>query len=509
MRQLFVLLKYGLSTGYRRRGGRSGRLPSSIVTIVASLLIGLPLASMFFEVFKILSSVTIGSYDLSSLLVFQWTFLSGLLFLASFVPSLISSFSRNEEIQLLLTFPVKRWTIVAYQMILTLSLQPFAVVMYLFVFPAYVVARGGNLFLGILVAFLFVLLMLSVSVLLSCVFGFFVSRPVARRFTVVSLIASVVLFFLATQFLPNYARSLLTRDPTALSSAILKFMHPLNVFAWPIKAMDEPIYALFMLILSFSLSLLSSPLAEKLSFEQVSFIGRHKTAIFKGGKMFWKDARLMARSEQGLFMLVYPIAFAVLFGLSLKSPVPALVISLVLSGMYAAYNSAMLTKQELSVWPLPLVFPLRDVDILLPKLFVPSLIYWALFSALLVFFKFWFSMPAVVFLFVPMVLVTFVFSSTLGMFFYLRQSSKVELSNPSRVLNFTKTMIIQGLLLVIALVHLLPLLPSVQLALLEFLKIRSVVSLILHGAPAGCDLALIFFSKKLFARVKELFRGIE
>jgi ABC-2 type transport system permease protein len=509
MRQLFVLLKYGLSTNYRRRSGRSGRLPSSVVTIAASLLIGLPLGSIFFQVFKVISSFRIDSCDPSTLLMLQWTSLNGLLFLASFVPSLINSFSRNEEIHLLLTFPVKRWTIVAYQMILTLSLQPFAVMMYLFVFPAYVVTHGRNLFLGLIVAFLFVLFMLSFSVLLSCIFGLFMSRSVARRITTISLIASVTLFFLATQFLPNYAQGLFTQDPAVLSSTLLKFMHPLNIFAWPIRALDEPIYGLLMLILVFSLSLLSSPVAERLSFEQVSFVGRSKTAGFKGGKMFWKDVKLMVRSEQGLFTLIYPAAFAVLFGLSLRSPVPALVISLVLSGTYVAYNSAMLTKQELSVWPLPLVFPLRNVDILLPKLFVPSLIYWALFSALLVFFKFWFSMSTVVFLLVPMVFVMFVFASTLGMFFYLRQASKVDLSNPSRVLNLTKTMIIQGLLLVIALVHLLPLLPSVQLALLDFIKIRSIVSLILYGAPAGCALALIFFSKRLFARVKGLFQGIE
>jgi len=180
MSQLFVLLKYGLSTNYRRRSGRSGRLPSSIVTIAASLLIGLPLGSIFFQVFKVISSFRIDYCDPSTLLMLQWTLLNGLLFLASFVPSLINSFSRNEEIHLLLTFPMKRWTIVAYQMILTLSLQPFAVMMYLFVFPAYVVTHGGNLFLGLIVAFLFVLFMLSFSVLLSCIFGF-VHEQVCRE----------------------------------------------------------------------------------------------------------------------------------------------------------------------------------------------------------------------------------------------------------------------------------------------------------------------------------------
>ncbi|WP_448536532.1 hypothetical protein [Pseudothermotoga sp.] len=509
MRQLFLLLKYGLWTNYRQRSGRAQRLPGFLVTIAASFMIGLPLGSIFFETFKILSSVTINSHDLSALLILQWTLLNGFLFLTSFVPSLINSFSRNEEIQLLLTFPMRRWTIVAYQMILTLSMQSFPVVMYLFVFPAYAVARGENLFLGLIVAFLFVLLMLSISVLLSCVFGLLLSKSVARRVTVVGLIATVVLFFLATQFLPNYVQVLLTRDPGTLSATLVKLTHPLNIFAWPIKALDEPVYSLLMLAFCLLLILLSSPVAEKLSFEQTSSTGRARNKAFNGGRMFWKDFKLMTRSEQGLFTLVYPVIFAVLFGLSLKSPIPALLISLMLSGTYVAYNSAMLTKQELAVWPLPLVFPLRDVDILLPKLFVPSFIYWGLFSALLLFFKFWFSMSAAAFLLVPTVFVTFVFSSTLGMFFYLKQPSKAEPSNPSRVLNTTKVLIVQGLLLLTSLVYILPVLPSLQLALLEFLKIRTIVSFIVYMGPLGCALTLAFFSKKLFNRAKELFQRVE
>lgn len=477
--------------------------------IAASFMIGFPLGSIFLEMFKTLSSVTMASHTLSTLLALQWTLLNGFLFLTSFVPSLINSFSRNEEIQLLLTFPLRRWTIVVYQMVLTLSLQSFSVVMYLFVFPAYAVARGKNLLLGLLVAFLFVLLMLSISVLLSCVFGLFLSRSVARRITVVGLIATVVTFFLATQFLPNYIRTLLARDPAVLSAVLVKLMHPLNVFAWPIKALDEPVYSLLMLALCLLLASLSSPVAEKLSFEQTSSTRKARNKGFNGGKMFWKDFKLVLRSEQSLFTLVYPVIFAVLFGLSFKSPTPAIVISLVLSGTYVAYNSAMLTKQELAVWPLPAVLPLRDTDILLPKLFVPSFMYWSLFSALLVFFKFWFSMSAAAFLLVPVVFVTFVFSSAQGMFFYLQQPSKADPSNPSRVLSTTKALIVQGLLLLTSLVYILPVLPSLQLALLEFLKVQTIVSFIVYMGPVGCALTLAFFSKKLFTRAKELFQRIE
>lgn len=456
--------------------------------------------------FRVLSSVRIGSHDLSALLIAQWSLLNGLLFLVSFVPSLVNSFARNEEIQLLLSFPIKRRIIVLYQMILTLSVQPFPVVMYLFVFPSYVLASGGNIVLGVISALLFIFLMLSISVLLSSILGLFVGRSVARRITAVGLVITVTLFLLATQFLPSYVQSLVERDPSMLSQGLDRLMHPFNIFSWPVRAIDEPVYALLMLILTLLIVFSSSPIAEKLSFEQVSLARKSKVATFGRGGMIWKDVKLMLRSEQGIFMLLYPLAFGILFGLSLRSFVPAMMISLMLGGSYVAYNSAMLTKQELSIWPLPLVYPVPVKRLLLPKLFAPPTIYSGLFTAMLVFFKVWFSLPSAVLLLVPMMFVTFVFTAALGMFFYLKEPSKAGLSNPSRVLNTTKVLAVQGLTLLTTAAWLLP----VQLSLRSTTALKgSTILFMAYATTLACALLLVFLSRKLFARVKQLFEQIE
>ncbi|MGB9790164.1 MAG: hypothetical protein ACPLTP_05990 [Thermotoga caldifontis] len=509
MRQLLVLLKYGLGARYSRRDGGTRRSFGFVALVVSSFIIGFPLGSLFFELFKVLSAVRISTYTLSTLLMVQWSILSGLLFLISFVPSLINSFARNDEIQFLLTFPIERWAIVAYQMVLTLALQPLTVVMYLFVFPAYVVACGGNLFYGFLVAILFVFLMLSLSFLLSCVFGLFLERSQARRISTAGLIVTIVLFFLAMQFLPNYARNLVNQNISFLSHALTKFMHPLNIFAWPVRALNEPFYLLIMLIVCPTLFLLSVPVAEKLSFEQKVSFRSSRRIWFGAGKVFWKDLKILARNEQSLFTLLYPVAFGVLFGVSFRNFVPAMMLFTTLSGSYVAYNSAMLTKQELSVWPLPVLLPVKESNLLLPKLIVPSSIYLALFSAMLVFFKFWFSLPSTIFLLVPVMSTVFLFSSTLGMLFYLKQPFRSDPSNPSRVLTSTRVLTIQGIVLLLSLICLMPFQTSVRSALVEIVGVQNVAFLIFYGVPFGCAVLLAIFSKRLFNRVKQLFQEIE
>lgn len=506
MRQLLTLLKYALKTS-ARSSGKVRRFPNFVFMLAASLAFGLPIASMFFEVFKILSDFPVGKYDLSTLLAAQWSLVSGFLFLASFTPSLVNSFVRNEELQLLLTLPIKRWAIVSYQMFLTLILQPLPIVLYVFVLPAYALSHGKNFLLGLVSAVFFTLMLLSLSVIFSCFAGLFLNRSTAKRLTVVSLIVTVVLFLVVSQFLPSYAKNLLKSDVQSLTLSLSYLTHPLNPFAWPIRAIDEPLYLIFMLLLSFSFLLVAMLLSERLTFEQESPTRGRIT--LSGGGMFWKDFKLLFRNEQSLFTLIYPAAFGILFAIATRSFVPALLMVMIISGTYVSYNSAALMKQELSCWPLPATFPVDELHLLIPKLFVPSIVYGAIFSGLFVFFQIWFSLPLSTYVFLPFVFILYGFASILGTFFYLKQPTRGEPTNPSRILSPTKILTIQGIILLTSFACLLPISGSFQLLLRETFKSSFIAMFLTYALPVVSSVVMMVLMRKLFKRIEDLLQQIE
>lgn len=508
MRQLLILLKYGLKTS-TRFSGKVRRFPNIVFMIVASLAFGLPIASMFFEMFKVLSNFPVGKYDLSTLLAAQWSLVSGLLFLASFTPSLVNSFVRNEELQLLLTFPIKRWTIVSYQMFLTLILQPLPIVLYVFVLPAYALSHGKNLFLGLMGAILFTLMLLSLSIIFSCLAGLILNRSTAKRLTVVSLVVTVVLFLMVSQFLPSYAKNLLNNDISSLNFSLRSLIHPLNPFGWPVRAIDEPSYMVFMLLFIFLFSFTAMLVSERLTFEQEGFTKTVKRTAISGGGMFWKDIKLFLRNEQSLFTLIYPVAFGIPFAIATRSFVPALLVVTIISGTYVSYSSAMLMKQELSCWPLPATFPVSELHLFMPKLFIPSIIYGTIFLGLLVFFQIWFSLPLSVYVFLPFVFILYGFASILGTFFYLKQPSRGEPTNPSRILSPTKVLTIQGIILLTSSACLLPISGLFQPLLREVFKSPFLVTVLTYALPVVSSVVMIVLMRKVFKRIEDLLRQIE
>lgn len=501
-------MKYGLKTS-NRLSGKVRRFPSIVFIIVASLAFGLPIASMFFEMFKILSDFPVGKYDLSTLLAAQWSLVSGLLFLASFTPSLVSSFVRNEELQLLLTLPIKRWVIVSYQMFLTLILQPLPIVLYAFVLPTYALSHGKNLLLGLLSAVLFTLMLLSLSVIFSCFAGLFLNRSTAKRLTVVSLVATVILFLMVSQFLPSYAKNLLNSDISSLNFSLGCLIHPLNPFGWPVRAIDEPSYMIFMLLFIFLFSFAAMLVSERLTFEQEGLTKTVRRTTTSGGGMFWKDFKLFFRSEQSLFTLIYPVAFGIPFSIATRSFVPALLMVTIISGTYVSYNSAALMKQELSCWPLPATFPVSELHLLVPKLFVPSIIYGTIFLGLLVFFQIWFSLPPFTYVFLPFVFILYSFASILGTFFYLKQPSRGEPANPSRILSPTKVLTIQGIILLTSFTCLLPISGSLQPLLRGIFKSSLTATVLTHTLPVVSSAVMIVLMRKLFKRIEDLLKRIE
>ncbi|MFN3283126.1 MAG: hypothetical protein ACK40Q_02685 [Pseudothermotoga sp.] len=512
MRELIVLLKYGLagSTNSLRksRDKKKRSISTLFFPIIAVGVYGLPLGFLFTDFFKAVKDITVGETNLAALFVASWSVLMAGMFILSFVPSLVNSFVKNEEIQLLLAMPVRRSMIMLYQAVLTLILQSFAVVMYLFIVPAYAIATGKNLFMSILTSFLMCFVLFLVSICLAALLGIWMERSTARRMNILSLLLTVILFLIIIQSLPNMGNTS-TGVQSILTQTGVKVFSKFNPLIWPILALDNFLYVIPLFLTGLVLWFISLRISEKIAFEN-----REKTHTMKREKtvarssVFSKDLRLLLRYEQGIFMLIYPVAVSLIFAFTTKSFVSPLFISIIVSTMYVSMSSAMLIKQEFVAWPLAKIMPLTSSQILMPKMIIPASLYSFILIILVLFLKVYFALSWAFYSVVPIVFVMYVFASILGIHFFMKEKQRGMISNPSKVLNTPHVFTVEGIVLATTFGSVLPLtmyLYNRHLLLVIFKK-EIFVGLIGIGLPISLTFILIFLIRKYF---KQLFSIID
>lgn len=270
MRELMILLKYGLSgstSSLRKSRGKKKRSISTLfIPVIAVSVYGLPIGFLFTDLFKVVKNVAVGDTNLATLLVSGWSVLMSGMFILSFVPGLVNSFVRNEEIQLLLTMPLRRSTIVLYQAVITLMLQSFTVVMYIFVLPAYAIATGKSLLVSVLAGFTMFFMLFLVSVCLATLVGVWMQRSTARRMNILSLLLAVILFLVITQSLPNMARAG-TGAQSALIQTGLKVFYKFNPLIWPVLVLDNFFYVIPLSTMVLALWFVSLKISGRIAFE--------------------------------------------------------------------------------------------------------------------------------------------------------------------------------------------------------------------------------------------------
>lgn len=512
MKDLLTLLKYGLrSPVISSKKTNRKRISNLFFPVLAVGVYGIPLSMLFYETFKSIAQIHVGRHDLASIIVVQWSALMAVMFVVSFFPSLVSTFVKNDEIRLLLTMPIRRSTIVLYQAVLTLVTQSIVVVMYLFVVPSYALGTGKNFILAVISSVLMCLVLLFLSILLASVFGLWMSRSTARKMNILSLILTVAIFVLVTQLLPNLA----TRTNTTLSGLIRigeRLLSPFNPFAWPIIGLESPMYILLLLISLVVLWFASIRVSQKLEFEEKGIGQKRKSVTTQSrGGIFFKDLRLMLRHERGIFMLIYPIVFSVIFVFTANSLTVPLFITIIISTMYVSLNSALLMKQEFLSWPLMKLLPIDCSKSLMPKLIIPAGLYSVISSGLVVFLQIYFKVPLMVYLLIPLIFVMYTFAAVLGLSLLLKEREKIEMENPAKILSTGHVFLVEGIVIALALGMVLPVTLYVyaKQQLFSLFKTDLLVTLVGIGLPVVLCIILIFIIFKYVRKLSLLIDEIE
>ncbi|AEH51042.1 hypothetical protein [Pseudothermotoga thermarum] len=496
MRELLIILKYGLKGSFPRKSER--KLPRNVLLALAfAFVYGIPLSVIFFELFKQTFHVVIDGLDFPTIIVSYWLTMITAIFFTSLFTNLVSSFVKNEEITMLLSYPLKRSSIALYQMILTFVNQAFAAVMYFSVFIAYSIATGRNVFLATISGLLMFFFVFSLSLILASSVGLLMRKSTARTVNVVTLLLSVVIFLVSTQMLPELFSKFLEGKLESFVQIGEKLLSHLNIFIWPVYIIQGSYAHLASLFLLGMLTwFLSLKMADRLTFEEnQKSVSKRTLLITNNFGLMKKELKTLLRQSQTVMMFFYPIILWLILGYTTKSVATSVIFVIFMSSLYVSVCSALLVGQELYVWPIPKTMPVEAKVLLIPKIVLPPLLFCGVFMASSILIQLFLKVSGIFYLLYPAVFVLYLFAAVMGVDVTLKHKKATEIMNPSKILSMEHILRIQVFTIAASFGLVFPI--TLRIERLEFLKLflknDLLVDLTSFGVPLVFSVFLILF----------------
>ncbi len=475
MRELLVLIRYALPR--RKLSGLPGFLIGFGLTMIFLFVLWSPLYRSVINQFGY--EVFLAFFSLG-LTVFSILFLFGYVFNLSY--SLLNS----EEIEFLLTLPLRRGTIALFQSIQSAYFQflQFSILLFNVSFSSYLLRDWVVFFTGILQ----IVFLMSVGNVLSFLFSRTLTKSTARIVFVVIQLLSVFTFLL-----------FLNIDLVRSASISLRFiLSDWNLFALPALSYKKPFHLLTSLTFVVFTVLASFFVGERVLFEPVTGKAEKKKPRFGFLKGFYaKDMKVLLREERMIYLVFYPVGFGIILALfgGKDDMLGSIMIVLAISILYNSTMAALLWRYELLTWPIFRTFPADAWNLLKPKILLPSLLNGAVFLAFTVFLTLYTGDPLYLLL-NPFVFVVYVLSAILGVTFLKVDEAAKNPSNPARIFSLQQILLVEAVSMGFAIVL------FFSLKLIREMPIVSIVGL--FGVPITFSLIVRALKKHLVKRI-ELF----
>ncbi len=375
LREVMLFLKYNMLLSFGSTG--RGKIRGLKGYVLSMFVMSFAFYTIFSNIFKDISNVTIDHVNPLKVSMLFWASFMNLMFLIGSIGGGIYVLSMSEELEFLLSLPIRRSSIAFYQMISVVVFQlPFGG-LYLSAMMIYSKIILGNPVPGILAFLVHLPMIVSLGMLISVSFARGISRSIARRiFIGLQLVEVLPVFFITAMSDKGDVQAILNglrRIEGALSN-------PINVTAYGVMGIENPVYVAF----SFGILALSLIFFERIS-RNISF------EVLRGtGKVKWKDTLKMRsrrryallrkdlkaffRNEMTFFYLLYPYVFGIFMGWNAKNSVNAVAISLVLSLMYSYNEAISVSVPDVLYWDLSRSLPVPVRRLFMSKLLLPVVI---------------------------------------------------------------------------------------------------------------------------------------
>lgn len=511
MKELITILKYGLKgSGIFSRSKQARWIFSFITPLIFIFIFGIPMYYVLKESsFYILN---VSSVDFLEFIAVSWCFFLMVISITTLFPFIVYSLIKNEEIEMLLSLPINRGSIIIYQTVLTLMSESFLIVFFLFGFLAYTNVMGFNKILSIVASLIYILFLISISMLLAIAFGKLLGKHRARKYHTIMYFVNISLFVLLSQMNPSVLKNMNLENMMKRLEFMKKFiLNPMNPAYLPILSVKHVEILLIMIFSVIILFVLVYRLSKNVTFEMV-YDKRKKHKIIFPTKaygtvsgVFLKDIKTFSRNEQMIFMIFYSIGFPLIFAFLSKNFSLSFPLVVFISGIYIALTSAFLTSQEFLVLPMSKSFPIKLESLFLPKLIIPALVYTTTCTIFVVIYV---SLTNNFFMFltIPFTFLLYLFNSYLGILFYLKK----PVVGTKKYIHGGRIYVIEALTLLVGLTTSIAvyLYVSRQNLLIKLLGGKFFAILVGIVLPIATSLYLIFCIIKGMKKISDIFSRI-
>lgn len=521
MRELFLLLKYvGLYPSYQIKiSQKHATRKSRALTQVFVTLVGVLPAGIFVYLtnYKLFSSFRNLPQNLAQqvgamFLNFSLTIFS-IFYVVGFVGNAMYSLARNDETEYLLTLPIRRQSLVLYNILVSSNSQFYTVAFLLGAVLGYASGLELNLLSNILRVFLHVYFLTSISLLLALAFGGLASRDFVRKLNVLLTLGLIFVYF-GFSYIYDAKLPRLQFDDKITERFARWFLFvnsDYNLFSWTFSS--KGVFFLASLLISAVASTIFIALAPKLAFEptlrKVGNQSSKKTArLFENWwrmrnglfAIFWKDWKLLRRNEQFLFLILYPLGLGIF--MILVSAGSARYLSLPFIGVsvfYCAIEAGILLSKEMLQREFSLTLPVKAFGLFFSKLLIPTSLNVALFALIALISFLIGRFDKFILLLFPIHVLLLILSSLVGAYFSLKRPGKSK----NQAFDVVAVFVIQGITFGLAFSILMPtsaLIYGKNLSQMEVLTHKIILSL---GITCALFL-LVFFARKLIKMVREI-----
>lgn len=524
MRELFLLLKYiGLYSSYQTKvSQKQTARKSRALTQLFATLVGVLPAGIFVYLtnYKLFSSFRNLPQNLAQqvgtmFLNFSLTIFS-IFYVVGFVGNAMYSLARNDEIEYLLTLPIRRQSLVLYNIVVSSNSQFYTVAFLLGAVLGYASGLGLNLFANVLRVFLHVYFLTSVSSLLTLAFGGLASKDFVRKLNVLLTLALIFVYF-GFSYIYDAKLSNLQFDDKITERFTRWFLFvnsDYNLFSWTFSSKRVLFFA--SLLISAVASIIFFVLAPKVAFEptlrksgnRANHGSRGTTKLYENWRtrrtgllaIFWKDWKLLQRNEQFLFLILYPLGFGIF--MILVSAGSARYLSLPFIGVsvfYCAIEAGILLSKEMLQKEFSLTLPVKVANLFFSKLLIPTFLNVSLFVVILLISFIIGRFDKFILLLFPIHVLLLILSSLVGAYFSLKRPGKSK----NQAFDVVAVFIIQGITFGLAFSMLMPasaLMYGKDLSPMEVLIHKVILSLGIFCAV----FLLVFFARKLIKTVREI-----
>ena len=459
---------------------------------------------MFNDVYTQLSQIVVSGINYGDVYINFLLTLIAIFFVISFASMMSFQLKRNEEIDFLLTLPIRKSSIVTYQLLTSGISMFFSLIMFLSPVIVFLSGRPLNEIIfgtvGVIINIIFLILL---GAFLAVLFSRTGSQKTARVMLIIVNMAMGAIYILMFQVLPNNMTS-----PDAFPEALIKanefFGSIYNVFIMGLNGSRNLFYLLMLVALTAILGYLFYALADKMSFHSTGS-GKRKKRKNKGiqvksNMILRKELILYKRHEQLIYYVLYPVGFAIFMGIVNANLFSAIYMVSIMGPLFIAMQTSFSMNLEGTSIETTRMLPISLKKYVQTKIFIPVGLNAILLLITFIVFAIVLDATWLSFVLLPFIILLEILAAISGIYFILRREPQ-KLNNPGAFLRSGAFLLQYLMLMVLSLLTLVPL--SIIILNMDSIQSLLIKALMIAAGLAGVTIAIIL-SWRFWRQIKRL-----